>query len=123
MVLSFSSQHPQPKAALNAPTASKSKSNSIAQMDGASDTSNRLTKLDSKEEREVGDKSTPLISAQTRKQQSVPTASGGGGGGLWGAKAAPKSNNGLWGPPKLDDVYEHSHGPKRRWTVTEREEP
>lgn len=87
-------------------------------MDGASDTSNHLTKLDSKEEREVSDKPTPLVSAQVRKQ-SAPTASG----GLWGAKVAPKSNTGLWGPPKLDDVYEHRQGPKRRWTVTEREEP
>jgi hypothetical protein len=114
MVLNFSTQQPQPKTA---PTASKPKNNSIAHMDGASDTSNRLTRLDSKEEREVGDKSTPLVSAQIRKQ-SAPTASG----GLWGAKVAPKTNNGLWGPPKLDDVYEHRSGPKRRWTVTEREE-
>lgn len=89
----------------------------MAHLDGAADTSNRLTKLDSKEEREVGDKPTPLVSTQTRKQ-AAPSASG----GLWGAKVAPKSSNGLWGPPKLDDVYEHSHGPKRRWTVTEREE-
>jgi len=118
MALNFSNQHPQSKAAPNTSTASKSKSNSIAQMDGASDTSNHLTKLDSKEEREVSDKPTPLVSAQVRKQ-SAPTASG----GLWGAKVAPKSNTGLWGPPKLDDVYEHRQGPKRRWTVTEREEP
>ncbi|KAG9187430.1 hypothetical protein G6011_05301 [Alternaria panax] len=118
MVLNSSNHHPQPKAAPAASAASKSKSNSIAQVDGASDTSNYLTRLDSKEEREVHDKPTPLVSAQVRKQ-SAPTASG----GLWGAKAAPKSNTGLWGPPKLDDVYEHRQGPKRRWTVTEREEP
>jgi hypothetical protein len=117
MVLNFSNQHPQPKAPSTTSTASKSNSNSMAHLDGAADTSNRLTKLDSKEEREVGDKPTPLVSTQTRKQ-AAPSASG----GLWGAKVAPKSSNGLWGPPKLDDVYEHSHGPKRRWTVTEREE-
>jgi len=119
MVLNFSNQHPQPpKPTSAAAAASKSKSNSIAHLDGASDVSNRLTKLDSKEEREVNDKPTPLVSAQTRKQSAPSTSAG----GLWGAKVAPKANNGLWGPPKLDDVYEHSHGPKRRWTVTEREE-
>ena len=105
------------------------------------DTQYGLTRLDSKEEREVGDKFTPLVSASAahaRKQSTVNTAAvaatsaaasgsssgggGGGGGALWGAKATPKAGNGLWGPPKLDDVYEHRHGPKRRWTVTEREE-
>lgn len=88
----------------------------ISQSDGASDSTNRLTKLDSKEEREVGDKSTPLVNAATRKQSAVSAT------GLWGAKAAPKPSHGLWGPPKLDDVYEHRQGPKRRWTMTERED-
>jgi broad specificity phosphatase PhoE len=88
----------------------------IPQVDGISDSTNHLTRLDSKEEREVGDKSTPLVSAAARKQSTVSAP------GLWGAKAAPKSSNGLWGPPKLDDVYEHRQGPKRRWTMTERED-
>lgn len=89
---------------------------SIPQVDGAYDATSPLTRLDSKEEREVGDKSTPLVSAATRKQSAVTST------GLWGAKPAPKSSNGLWGPPKLDDVYEHRQGPKRRWTMTERED-
>jgi len=86
-------------------------------VDGGFDSSHDLTRLDSKEEREVGDKSTPLVSAPARKQSATTSTPG-----LWGAKATPKSSNGLWGPPKLDDVYEHTHGPKRRWTMTEREE-
>lgn len=89
---------------------------SIPQVEGACKTTSPLTRLDSKEEREVGDKSTPLVSAATRKQSAISST------GLWGAKPAPKSSNGLWGPPKLDDVYEHRQGPKRRWTMTERED-
>lgn len=89
----------------------------VPHADSGSDSTNRLTRLDSKEEREVGDKSTPLVSAPAARKQSATSTQG-----LWGAKAAPKSSNGLWGPPKLDDVYEHVHGPKRRWTMTEREE-
>jgi hypothetical protein len=92
----------------------------IQQVDGPADTTTNLTRMTSKEEREVHDKFTPLVSAHSRKQSS--TTGGGAGGGLWGAKKVEKSTSGLWGPPKLDDVYEHSHGPKRRWTVTERED-
>ncbi|KAF1945319.1 hypothetical protein EJ02DRAFT_451621 [Clathrospora elynae] len=107
MVLNFANQHPKPK-----PTTA---STSIPSVDGANDTTGSLTRLDSKEEREVGDKSTPLVTTNARNKSSNSS-------GLWGATAPPKSNNGLWGPPKLDDVYEHEHGPKRRWTVTERED-
>jgi len=124
-----------------AATTSTSTSTSRSEPNTTADAHYGLTRLDSKEEREVGDKSTPLISAsaaQARKQSTVNTAamapatsaaasgSGSGssnsGGGLWGAKATPKAGNGLWGPPKLDDVYQHRPGPKRRWTVTERDE-
>jgi broad specificity phosphatase PhoE len=108
MVLNFA-QHPPAKPN---PTP-------ISQADWPSDTDNSLARMTSNEVREVHDKFTPLVSAHTRKQSST---SGGSGGGLWGAKVEKKSSSGLWGPPKLDDVYEHSHGPKRRWTVTEREE-
>ncbi|KAF2800642.1 hypothetical protein K505DRAFT_228251 [Melanomma pulvis-pyrius CBS 109.77] len=41
--------------------------------------------------------------------------------GLWGAPKPQISQQGLWGPPRLDEVYSHTPGPKRRWTVTESE--
>ncbi|KAF2704398.1 hypothetical protein K504DRAFT_390203 [Pleomassaria siparia CBS 279.74] len=41
--------------------------------------------------------------------------------GLWGTHKPPASQQGLWGPPRLDEVYSHTPGPKRRWTVTESE--
>ena len=88
----------------------------IPALDGTSEPMKELSRLDSREERETGDDITPLVKTQGRTN-SVSSS-----GGLWGAKAQPKSGNGLWGPPKLDDVYEHGRGPKRRWTVTEREE-
>ncbi|KAH9864063.1 hypothetical protein J1614_009996 [Plenodomus biglobosus] len=89
---------------------------SVPNVDGAADTPDHLTKMDSKEERETGDTVAPLAKAQDRKASSASS------GGLWGAKAQPKAAQGLWGPPRLDDVYEHGRGPKRRWTVTERDE-
>lgn len=110
MVTSFQSALPKP-----VPTAPST--NSIPAVDGSSDSGNRLTRLDSKEERETSDNITPLLRDRGR------TASSSASGGLWGApKAQPKAAHGLWGPPKLDDVYEHGRGPKRRWTVTERED-
>ncbi|KAF1836117.1 hypothetical protein BDW02DRAFT_494423 [Decorospora gaudefroyi] len=117
MVLNFANQHPQPQPPSQPKPKPKPTANtSTLAADSTANTGNRLTKLDSKEEREVGDKSTPLVSAQARKQSTTSSP------GLWGAKVEKKSSNGLWGPPKLDDVYEHSHGPKRRWTVTERKD-
>ncbi|KAF2849964.1 hypothetical protein T440DRAFT_120941 [Plenodomus tracheiphilus IPT5] len=89
---------------------------SIPNVDGAAETANPLTKMDSKEERETSDIVAPLVKAHDRKTSSASS------GGLWGAKVQPKAVQGLWGPPRLDDVYEHGRGPKRRWTVTEREE-
>ncbi|KAE8838554.1 hypothetical protein HRS9139_02937 [Pyrenophora teres f. teres] len=136
----------QNSASSTSATATASASTQHSEQNSAADANYGLMRLDSKEEREVGDKFTPLVSAsaaQARKQSTVNTAAtaaaaaaaasssasassgsaaASGGGGLWGAKATPKAGNGLWGPPKLDDVYEHRHGPKRRWTVTEREE-
>ncbi|KAF2642644.1 hypothetical protein P280DRAFT_396003 [Massarina eburnea CBS 473.64] len=58
----------------------------------------------------------PVNGSGVRRNGSI----GGTSGGLW----APKSSggaNGLWGPPKLEEVYEHGRGPKRRWTVTGRD--
>ncbi|CAO2655957.1 Nn.00g047600.m01.CDS01 [Neocucurbitaria sp. VM-36] len=106
-MLNFANQLPKPK-----PTTTTT---SIPALDGASEPTNGLSKLDSKEEKETSDNITPLVKAPARTGSTSSS-------GLWGAKAQPKSGNGLWGPPKLDDVYEHGRGPKRRWTVTEREE-
>ncbi|KAL6712167.1 hypothetical protein ACN47E_000044 [Coniothyrium glycines] len=88
---------------------------SIPNLDGCAETSNTLTKLDSKEQREAGDTVAPLARPLGRAGSSASP-------GLWGAKTQPKAAQGLWGPPKLDEVYVHGRGPKRRWTVTERDE-
>ncbi|KAH6048205.1 hypothetical protein HBI54_069700 [Parastagonospora nodorum] len=96
---------------------------SISAFDGAADITNGLERLNTNERHEVSDSVAPL--APLPKTQANGRAGGnasGSGGGLWGAKTQPKSTAGLWGPPRLDDVYEHRPGPKRRWTVTEREE-
>ncbi|CBX94388.1 hypothetical protein IAQ61_009906 [Plenodomus lingam] len=107
---------PKPRSAENA-------ASTPPNLDGSTDTLDPQTKMDDKEERETGDMIAPLVKAQDRKSGSAATASASAGLGLWGAKAAqPKAGQGLWGPPRLDDVYEHGRGPKRRWTVTEREE-
>lgn len=39
--------------------------------------------------------------------------------GLWGGNSKPKVVQGMWGPPRLDDLAERAVGLKRRWTVTE----
>tara|TARA_R110002003_G_scaffold70_31_gene6612 strand:+ start:33443 stop:33739 length:297 start_codon:yes stop_codon:yes gene_type:complete len=92
-------------------------STSIPSIDGASDIANELMKLNTNEEKEEHDSVGPL-SKPHNKQSGTAQPS------LWGAKPQPKNNTGLWGPPRLDDVYEHRRGPmpKRRWTVWEREE-
>ena len=109
MVLNFAIQHPKLKAKLSATN------NPTAASDSVSETVNKFAKWDLKEEGEAGDKATPLSKTHARSSNNSSS-------GLWGAKPQAKSSNGLWGPPKLDDVYEHGRGPKRRWTVTERED-
>ena len=91
----------------------------IPAVDGAAEVNDDLTKTVSKEERESGDAFTPLVATVARPQsRSSSTKSA----GLWGAKVQPKAAQGLWGPPRIDDVYEHGPGPKRRWTMTGRED-
>jgi hypothetical protein len=113
LVLNFANQQPKPKSRESATTVDSSAS--IPALDGASDITNGLVRLNTNERKEVSDSVAPLPKAQNRGGSNSS-------GGLWGAKAPPKSNAGLWGPPRLDDLYEHRPGPKRRWTVTEREE-
>jgi hypothetical protein len=86
-------------------------------VDGTLEVIHNLTKLNTNEEKEVSDNVAPLRTG-THNRMSSNTSTG-----LWGAKPQTKSVQGLWGPPRLDDVYEHERGaaPKRRWTVTERE--
>jgi hypothetical protein len=115
MLLNFSVQQPTPKPKPTVTTYSTTNGGNIPALDGASDITNGLLRLNTNEEREVSDSVAPLTKAHNK---SSNTSSG----GLWGAKAAPKNNVGLWGPPRLDDVYEHGRGPKRRWTMTERDE-
>jgi hypothetical protein len=114
MVLNFTNH--QSKHQSSTPTTTVDSSASIPSVDGASEVTNGLMRLNTNEEKEVSDSVAPLPKAHNRGSSSSSS------GGLWGAKAPPKSNAGLWGPPRLDDVYEHGRGPKRRWTVTERED-
>jgi hypothetical protein len=68
------------------------------------------------EHKEEEDNVAPLRKA-TQVSRSVSKS--GGGGGLWTPKAQ-SAINGLWGPPRLEEVYEHPYDtPKRRWTVSE----
>jgi hypothetical protein len=116
MVLNFANQQPKPKSTPK-PSTSASSEVVIPAVDGAADITNGLERLNTNEQKEVGDSVAPLSKPRNKNGSSnAPT--------LWGAKAQTKSNAGLWGPPRLDDVYEHRRGlqPKRRWTVTEREE-
>ncbi|KAF1911129.1 hypothetical protein BDU57DRAFT_552358 [Ampelomyces quisqualis] len=113
LLLNFSVQQPQPKP--SATGTSSTNGGNIPALDGASDITNGLMKLNTNEETEISDSIAPLTKAHHRTSNTSS-------GVLWGAKAPPKNNVGLWGPPRLDDVYEHGRGPKRRWTMTEREE-
>jgi broad specificity phosphatase PhoE len=113
MMLNFANPQSKPKSTTNSATSTDAPS--IPAVDGTSDSTNVLMKLDSKEERETGDRVTPLVRPNVRTGSTSTT-------GLWGAKPQTKPAQGLWGPPRLDDVYKHGAGPKRRWTVTERED-
>lgn len=114
MVLNFASQQPKPIPSTSNIT--NTAEIDISALDGTAEITNSLTRLNTNEQREVSDDVAPLPPKVHNRTSSKPQ------GGLWGAKTQPKSNAGLWGPPRLDDVYEHRPGPKRRWTVTERED-
>ncbi|PVI00325.1 hypothetical protein DM02DRAFT_563241 [Periconia macrospinosa] len=70
------------------------------------------------EDAETQDNVAPLRAKGSTAPRRTPSSAG---AGLWTPKNAGAVANGLWGPPRMDDVYEHGRGPKRRWTVTERE--
>lgn len=115
MVLNFSCQNPKSKPKTSSST---NAATSIPTVDGTSEITNGLERLNTNEQKEVSDSVAPLSNPYQKTTSS-------NGSGLWGAKAQPKSTAGLWGPPRLDDVYEHKRGPqpKRRWTmVTDRED-
>ncbi|KAH7083313.1 hypothetical protein BKA63DRAFT_150223 [Paraphoma chrysanthemicola] len=113
MVANFST-HSKPKTTTS--SALYGTGTSIPSVDGAADLVNELSKLNTNEEKEAHDSVAPLSKPHNKQSTTQPS--------LWGAKPQPKNNAGLWGPPRLDDVYEHRKGPtpKRRWTVWEREE-
>lgn len=120
MVLNFSNQQsePEPKPKPNTSTPSIIQhAEDIPAVDGTFEITNGLTRLNTNEQREVDDDVAPLRSSGHNRISSTSSSSG-----LWGAKPQVKTAHGLWGPPRLDDVYEHGRGPKRRWTVTERED-
>lgn len=124
MVLNFANLQPKrtPIATTTSTTTTSNGSNdNIPAVDGTFEVTNDLERLNTNEQKEVDDSVAPLSKLPAKPHNrtgssNAPT--------LWGAKVQPKSNAGLWGPPRLDDVYEHRRGlqPKRRWTVTEREE-
>ncbi|CAI6322768.1 unnamed protein product [Periconia digitata] len=70
------------------------------------------------EDSETHDDVAPLPPKGPAMPRRTPST---GGSGLWKPKNAGAAAPGLWGPPRKDDVYEHGRGPKRRWTVSERE--
>jgi hypothetical protein len=118
MVEAFKSS--QPKQASNPPAPT-----SIPAVDGAA--SPRAAAVSGNEDAEKHDDVAPL-SIPKRAPSAAAKPGGGAGGGLWGVPQKAETGNGLWknssvlwGPPKLDEVYEHVAGPKRRWTMTERE--
>lgn len=73
----------------------------------------------SPEDAETHDDVAPLPPKGSNLPRRTPSSSG---AGLWTPKNGSVAVNKLWGPPRMDDVYEHGRGPKRRWTVGEREE-
>ncbi|KAJ4360670.1 uncharacterized protein N0V89_001236 [Didymosphaeria variabile] len=98
----------------------------IPAVDGAA--SPKMPAVNGNEDAEKHDDVAPLSNPKRAPNAPKKAGGGGGGGGLWGAPKQQESTNGLWknssvlwGPPKLDEVYEHVAGPKRRWTMTERE--
>ncbi|KAF2830708.1 hypothetical protein CC86DRAFT_391564 [Ophiobolus disseminans] len=119
MVLNFTNQQPKPTSDSTS-TATNGVKDDIPALDGVSDVTNGLERLNTNEQREVSDSVAPLSKPTKSHNRNSSTKAP----ALWGAKAKATSNAGLWGPPRLDDVYEHRRGPqpKRRWTVTEREE-
>ncbi|KAF2690261.1 hypothetical protein K458DRAFT_356935 [Lentithecium fluviatile CBS 122367] len=125
MVLNFGNQAPEPSATSSNPTSnpapssnSTSETASIPNLDGASAITPVGLGINEHEDMEKHDNVAPLRkSGHVARSFSLST----GTGGLW----APKpqiSVNGLWGPPRLEEVFEHPYDtPKRRWTVSERD--
>lgn len=140
MVEAFNS-HPKPTTNMmysQAPNMTSTPS-TMSTVDGTA--SPKTAAVNGIEDNEKHDDVAPLF--VPKKTASVMASGGGGwmagsttasstggskGGGLWGAPKKQETTNGLWnnssvmwGPPRLDEVYEHGRGPKRRWTFTENE--
>lgn len=131
MVEMFQKSYPKPKS--NAIYSQPSDTSTIPSLDGASSPKTSPANGDSKpsalvngsEEHEKHDEVAPLKApakpsgtATTTKTDNPPAPAA----GLWGGAKTHTPNYGMWGPPRLTDVYEHGRGPKRRWTMTEREQ-
>ncbi|KAF2130421.1 hypothetical protein P153DRAFT_366013 [Dothidotthia symphoricarpi CBS 119687] len=114
MVLNFGNSLPKPKPA-STPLAAPSV---VPNTDGASET-NDLTRVSTHEEKEKSDAVAPLFSPMTWAGSKPKTQTPTQKQGLWGGPKTQTGTTKLWGPPRLDDIYEHKSGPKRRWTVTE----
>lgn len=88
----------------------------VSNVKGVPETTMFMTNMDLKQEQETDDMVAPLLTVHDRKGSLASS------GGLWSAKSQHTTIQGLWGPPRLDDMYQHDPGPKRRWTMTGREE-
>lgn len=110
MVLNF--QHQQPKSTSNPTPAVTSAPDTEATSKPAS------TLLNGNEEIEKEDSVAPLRSTMGSSLARAGSLSS--SQGLWAPKPQA-SGNGLWGPPRWEEVFEHGRGSKRRWTVTERD--
>ncbi|KAF1977570.1 hypothetical protein BU23DRAFT_500462 [Bimuria novae-zelandiae CBS 107.79] len=131
MVEAFNS-HPKPTShAIWSQTqpsnGASSNSSPIPTVDGSA--SPKTPAVNGNEDHEKHDDVAPLFAPKKATSTKASGGAGAAAGGLWGASKPQVQSNGLWnnssvmwGPPKLDDVYEHGRGPKRRWTMTEREQ-
>jgi len=114
MVANFQNSFPKPMS--NPTHAKTSSSSSIPAVDGSS--SPKPTPSNGVEDMEKDDDIGPLRSPKL--PGTLGRTNSQSGGGLWTPKTQA-AGNGLWGPPRLDEVYEHGRGPKRRWTVSDGE--
>lgn len=125
MVLDFANQAPKSSTTSSKPTSNPAPevdsaidTRSISNLEEAFSTTSLGPGINGHEDKEHEDDVAPL---RKTKQPSRSTSISGGGGGLWTPKG-PSTINRLWGPPRLEEVFEHPYDtPKRRWTVSENE--
>jgi hypothetical protein len=121
MVLNFANQAPKPSTTSSNPASNPGPTTDttpIPNLDGTSSSAPIGLGINGNEDKEKDDNVAPLRKTGPAARS---TSMSGGASGLWVPK--PQSTvSGLWGPPRLEEVYEHPYDtPKRRWTVNERD--